>query len=132
MLLRLILRWQGLAAGALCVLGGALMSVQFSFLGSSASPLAPILFGLALGVATGAANVFVLVRFGLLSMAAGFVCGTILDSYPVSFDFSKPYAGAALFGLLVVAAYAVYGFRVALGGQEVFGDALLEAPRAAD
>ena len=70
--------------------------------------------------------IVLLIRFGLLATVATMVCSTILDSYPVTLDFSTPYAGAGLFGMLVLAAYALYAFRISLAGRPLFEDKLLQ------
>jgi hypothetical protein len=70
--------------------------------------------------------VFLLLRFGLLSVAvAGFV-DVLLQVSPITFDFSQWYAGRSTFALAVFAGIAVYGFRVALGKRPVFGAVALE------
>jgi hypothetical protein len=70
--------------------------------------------------------VFVVLRFGLLAVAVGGVVAPLLTDSPITLDFSRWYAGRSLFALAVVAAIAVYGFRVALGRRPVFLVAALE------
>jgi protein kinase-like protein len=70
--------------------------------------------------------VFVVLRFGLLAVAVGGLVAPLLTNSPITLDFSRWYAGRSLFALAVVAAIALYGFRVALGRRPVFGVAALE------
>jgi len=69
--------------------------------------------------------ILLLVRFGLLATAAAGLCNSIFNTYPVTLDFSAPYAAAGLFGMLVIAAYALYAFRISLAGRPLFEDKLL-------
>jgi hypothetical protein len=69
--------------------------------------------------------VFVVLRFGLLAVAAAGLVALLRVS-PITLDFSRWYAGRSLFALAVVVAIALYGFRVALGRRPVFGMAALE------
>ena len=67
-----------------------------------------------------------LVRFGLLASTVAMVVGGVVGNYPLTLDFSAPYAGASMLGMLVLLAYAVYGLRVSLAGRPVFADRLLQ------
>ena len=63
---------------------------------------------------------FALVRFGLITLAvAVFVADTMLN-VPVTFDFSRWYAPAAMFVPIAIAAIAAWGFHTALAGQKLF------------
>jgi hypothetical protein len=70
--------------------------------------------------------VFMLIRFGLLWLVAGFVFGEFLESFPLTTQGSAWYAGISLAGILLMAAMAFYGFYTSLGGRPVFGSAVLE------
>jgi hypothetical protein len=70
--------------------------------------------------------VFVVLRFGLLSVAVAGVVAPLLIVSPITLDFSRWYAGRSLFALAFVAGIALYGFRVALGRRPVFGAVALE------
>jgi hypothetical protein len=127
LLFRLILRLQWLAVVAFSALGGLTNAVNFLVIAPpSAGTVAPVLFGAAMGAISWGILVLLLVRFGLLATAAASLCGMVLDAYAVSLDFSTPYAAASLFGMLVIAAYAIYAFRISLAGRAVFEDKLLQ------
>jgi hypothetical protein len=66
-----------------------------------------------------AAEIFVFLRFGLLAWVFANYFGHMLE-FPLTTDFSAWYAGTSLFLLLVLAALAVYGFRIALAGRPMF------------
>jgi hypothetical protein len=70
--------------------------------------------------------VFVVLRFGLVAVAVAGVVSSLLRLSPITFDFSRWYAGRSLFALAVVFGIALYGFRVALGRRPVFGMVVLE------
>ena len=70
----------------------------------------------------------VLQRFGLLALFATIVVANLLGIYPLTTDFSAPYFPAALFGVVLALALAVYGFRTATAGQQLFSDSILEEP----
>jgi serine/threonine-protein kinase len=59
----------------------------------------------------------VLLRFGLLALAAMSVTDTIRIGAPMTLDMDAWYAGSGLVYLSVLVALAVYGFVVASGGQ---------------
>lgn len=79
------------------------------------------LFGLALA----AALLLVFLRFGLLVLVFAFFFGHFLE-FPLTTDSSAWYSGISLFLLVVLAAIAVYGFRIALAGQPLFSGARLD------
>lgn len=78
-------------------------------------------FGLVLAVA----HIFVFLRFGLLALVFGFYFNHFLQ-FPLTTDSSSWYAGTSLFLVGVLAALAVYGFKIALAGQPLFSGARLE------
>jgi serine/threonine-protein kinase len=125
LLLRLVFRFQWLAATVLCVLNAALTGFGLSVQAPDPS-LGAIVFGVTLGLVNAAVLIILLTRFGLLATFAAMLLGTILENYPFTLDFSKPYAGAGLFGMLVIAAYAVYAFRISVAGRPLFEDKLLQ------
>jgi hypothetical protein len=114
-LARLILRrqWLAIAATGLALvvinMGGENFSVEF-----------PMALGLAALMLT------VLLRFGLLALAVSQFTILFLMSFPYTFDFSMWYTGRSLFGLLVILALALFGFRTALAGKPIFGSAALD------
>lgn len=74
----------------------------------------------------GALLAFVVLRFGLLTMAVGGIVSATLIVCPITLDLSWWYATRGLFALAVIAAIALYGFRIALGKRPVFGLVALE------
>ena len=62
---------------------------------------------------------FALLRFGLLAAIVTSCVGQMLE-LGVVLDFSAWYAGMAMLPFLLVAAIAVYGFRVSLAGRTLF------------
>ncbi len=77
-----------------------------------------------------AVNVFLLVRVGLIAGIMMGFAGWSLDLVPLTLDLSEPYAPQALLGMGVIVLPALYGFWVALGGQPLFKDPLLDEKRA--
>ncbi len=71
-----------------------------------------------------AALIFVL-RFGLLALMFAFYFGHFLE-FPLTTDSTAWYAGTSFFVILVLAALAVYGFRIALAGQPAFSGGRLD------
>jgi hypothetical protein len=112
-LLRAVLRKEWLAA-AVFVLFFAVPSF-----------LAGGLISGAFGLVISAAFIFVFLRFGLLAWVFANYFGHCLQ-FPLTTDASAWYAGTSLFLLLVLAALAVYGFRIALAGVPVFSGARLD------
>jgi hypothetical protein len=83
------------------------------------SDIAPALLGSLL-------SVFLLVRVGLIAgimMLFAYRAGELV---PLTLNLSAPYAPQALLGMGVIVLPALYGFWVALGGQPLFKDPLLE------
>lgn len=64
-------------------------------------------------------------RFGLLALVFGNFFWHFLE-FPLTTDSSAWYAGTSLFLLLVLAALAVFGFRIALAGRPAFSGARLD------
>jgi hypothetical protein len=112
-LLRALLRKEWLAATAF-VLVAALPALLTGSLIAGA-------FALVLA----AAEILVFLRFGLLAWVFANYFGHCLQ-FPLTTDFSAWYAGTSLFVLLVLAALAVYGFRIALAGRPMFSGMRLE------
>ena len=112
-LLRAVLRKEWLAATAF-----VLLSASPSFLTGS-------LIAGAIALVFAAAEILVFLRFGLLAWVFANYFGHCLE-FPLTTDFSAWYAGTSLFVLLVLAAVAVYGFRIALAGRPLFPGMRLE------
>jgi hypothetical protein len=79
----------------------------------------------AFALVVAAAEIFVFLRFGLLALVFSNYFGHSLQ-FPLTTDSSAWYAGTSLFVLLVLAALAVYGFRIALAGKPMFSGMRLE------
>ncbi|HLN57362.1 MAG TPA: hypothetical protein VK416_02320, partial [Thermoanaerobaculia bacterium] len=113
-LLRAVLRKEWLAAVAFALI----MAVPFDR--GALTPIA-VLFGLV----QAAALIFVFLRFGLLAFVFCNFFAHFLE-FPLTTDSSAWYAGTSFFLLLVLAALAVYGFRIALAGRPMFSGTSLD------
>jgi hypothetical protein len=112
-LLRAVLRKEWLAAAVF-----VLIQAVLSFLTGG-------LISGAFGLVVAAAEIFVFLRFGLLAWVFTNYFYHFLE-FPLTTDSSAWYAGTSLFLLLVLAALAVYGFRIALAGRPMFSGMRLE------
>jgi serine/threonine-protein kinase len=112
-LLRVILRKEWLAA-AVFVLFFAVPSFLDGGLISGAFALV-----------VAAVVIFLFLRFGLLALVFANYFGHCLQ-FPLTTDSSAWYAGTSLFVLSVLAALAIYGFRIALAGRPMFSGMRLE------
>ena len=75
--------------------------------------------GIALGLA-------VLLRFGLLALVVMFYTFLLIEAFPLTADFSRPYAGISLGLVAIIAALSVFGFVASRGDEPVFGRAILD------
>jgi serine/threonine-protein kinase len=118
MLLRVLLRRQWLAAGALVLLGSLL----------EAGNAHPAGIGPVFGVLSMALFATILLRFGglLTTIACGFV-GSVLADLPLTTDFSAWYASATIVALVVVLALTAYAFHTAVAGRPLFTAGFLDA-----
>src|SRR5580693_8407305 len=69
---------------------------------------------------------FVLKRFGLLTLVVGLVVQQILLIFPATIHLSRWYAAPSLMGMTAIAALTIYGFRTALAGQPLFSMKVFE------
>jgi len=76
-----------------------------------------------LGIALGLA---VLLRFGLLALVAMFYTFLLIEAFPLTANFSRPYAGISLGLVTVIAALSVFGFVASRGDEPLFGRAILD------
>jgi serine/threonine-protein kinase len=67
---------------------------------------------------------FVLIRFGLLSLAV-WLAFLVVQQFPPAIDFSVWYAGRTMVALLIIASLACYGFWISLAGRPLFARDLL-------
>ena len=119
-LLRAALRKEWLAAGAFALI----MAVPLSGVATERVE-AGGLIAAAFGLVKAAALIFVFLRFGLLAIVFGNYFGHLLE-LPLTTDPSAWYAGTSLFLLIVLAALAIYGFRIATASRPLFSGARLD------
>jgi hypothetical protein len=110
LLLNLILRRKWLAAIAL-----GLVNVVVGLSGENLSIEVPFAF------LQSAVFLFVVLRFGLLSLAVLQFVSTVMQTAPITLDLSRWYSGRSLLAIAVFVGIALYGFRLALGKRPVFG-----------
>lgn len=71
--------------------------------------------------------VFILVRFGILALMAGFFVFQILRTFPLTADFSTWYAGSSLFAIASVLVLTAYASYTALAGRPLFKAGFLDS-----
>lgn len=116
-LFRTLLRKDWAAAVAFVLFFGLVGAVQSG--GSIAVFLVPRLILASL-------SVYLLIRFGVLALAASGVFDVFLGSFPLTTQMSAWYADTSLAGILLMAAIAFYAFHTSLGGRPMFGTSELE------
>jgi len=116
-LLRALLRKEWVAA-IVCIL------LLTFFRPPTAESLTPVILVTTL-ISTGL-SVFLMIRFGLLAVVANYVFNNILGSFPLTTQMSAWYSGLSVAGILLMAAVVFFGFYTSLGGQPIFGGAVLE------
>jgi hypothetical protein len=114
--LRHVLRNQWLAGGAL-----VLVFTPMIALGS-----ASLVLWLAVG-SCWISFVWLMTRYGLLTLVAAFVSFRLLVMFPITADFSAWYWGESLFALAAVAAIGAYGYYISLPGPTRLDDRLSES-----
>jgi serine/threonine-protein kinase len=115
LLLNLILRKKWLAAVAL-----GLVNIVVSLSGENFSIEVPFAF------LEAAVLVFVVLRFGLLSLAVLQFVSPLLQAAPITVDFSQWYAGRSVVALSLFVGIALYAFRISLGRRPILGAVALE------
>jgi Protein kinase domain len=76
---------------------------------------------------TGICLIFaVLLRFGLLALLVTFYTFLVTGVFPLTLDFSRPYAGASVALLVAVAGLSILGFVASRGGEPLFGRPILD------
>jgi hypothetical protein len=113
-LLRFLLGNQWLAGAVIVLLWTAIVA-----LGSGSC-----VFAIQLAIAL-AVIVFVLIRRGLLAMAATLFSFFMLRFFPITSDLSACYWQSSLFCLATVAAIGAYGFYTSLGGRTSLSRSLI-------
>jgi serine/threonine-protein kinase len=118
LLLRILLRRQWAAAIGLFAFAAAALTLgDFQGAGS---------FAIVGGCAVAALVTIVLVRFGLLALAASLLTWRMLFSFPVSFGLATWYGLPGAFALVVLAALVIFAAHTALAGRSLFEARLLE------
>ncbi len=117
-LLRLLLRREKLAAAAFVVL----MSIFYALLSPGS-----MLIALPIRLLQNILLVTILLRYGLVALAAAFFAVNLLITFPVTADFSTWYAGTTVFALSLLLVLAGLCFHTALAGRKLFKSDLLDA-----
>jgi len=115
-LLRAIFRKQWLAAAGFVLLYSTLKCLQSDYPWVEA-PFVIVIYGIA---------ALVVVRFGLVALAAGIFVADLVGNLPSTANFSAWYASGPIFALLLVAALAFWGFHTALAGRPIFSRELFD------
>jgi hypothetical protein len=71
-------------------------------------------------------SLFVVARFGLLTLVVGFAFASVFQSFPITPQLSAWYSGIGLTGLFLLLGLTAYAFYTSLGGQPVFGRVSIE------
>ena len=79
-----------------------------------------------LGLIISAATIFILLRFGMLTLVFTQFFILFFTFYPVTSDFAAWYAGSSAFAALLGAGLILYGFKSSLAGQQIFKGSLVE------
>ncbi len=77
------------------------------------------------GLIISAATLFILLRFGMLTLVFTEFFILFFNFYPVTSDFSAWYAGSSAFAALLGAGLMLYGFKSSLAGQPLFKGSLI-------
>ena len=83
------------------------------------------IMGVAGIVGTGGAMVLVVLRFGLLGAISGVFLTHMLSPAPLTWDFSRWYAGSGLLMAMIVLGVAAWAFYISLGGRQLLKDSVL-------
>jgi hypothetical protein len=71
-------------------------------------------------------EVAILMRFGVLPLAAAIFTSEVLQMIPVTTDLSAWYASTMFAGLAIILAVVLWSFRTALGGRKLWTAEFLE------
>jgi serine/threonine-protein kinase len=77
------------------------------------------------GLTISAMTLFILLRFGMLTLVFTEFFILFFNFYPVTSDFSAWYAGSSTFAALLGAGLMLYGFKSSLAGQPLFKGSLI-------
>ncbi len=114
LLLWMVLRKEWLAVPAFA----AVMMATYAF---GQPNVVDVLFGAIFALLV----LFVLTRFGLLSVIAAFVLSELQQSYPLTLDLSSWYSGSSLFALASAGAIFGYAFFISRAGHPLLREGLL-------
>jgi hypothetical protein len=113
---RAILRKQWLAAA-----GFVLIYTAMQCLGSNHpwvdAPFVVVIYSIA---------ALVVVRFGLVALAAGIFVADLIGNLPATANFSAWYASGPIFALVRVGALGFWGFHTTLAGRRIFSRELFD------
>lgn len=84
-----------------------------------------VALGAVFGLIVSATTLFILLRFGMLTLVFTEFFILFFNFYPVTSDFSAWYAGSSAFAALLGAGLILYGFKSSLAGQQVFKGSLV-------
>jgi serine/threonine-protein kinase len=115
-LLRVLLRRSGLAAIAFALVLSAPALLASRHLAVEAPAILAVYSIAAVAV----------VRFGLVTLAAGILTTNLLLGVPMTASLSSWYAGSTAFAFLSLLVLAAWAFHTSLGGQRLWKDALFE------
>jgi hypothetical protein len=68
----------------------------------------------------------VLLRFGLLAVVVMFYTFLLIEAFPLTVDFSRPYIGISMGLIVAIAGLSIFGFVASRGDEPLFGRALLD------
>jgi len=115
-LLRAVLRNQWLAAAGFVLIYTVLKCLQSDYPWVEV-PFVILIYAIA---------ALVVVRFGLVALAAGIFVADLTGNLPSTDNFSAWYASGPMFALVLVAALAVWAFHTSLAGQPIFSRELFD------
>ena len=71
-------------------------------------------------------SVWILLRFGVLALFVATIVSLLLGMLPFTLDLSAWYSGGTIVTFLTVVILAVWSFRVALGGRQIWKEDFLD------
>ena len=73
------------------------------------------------------AYLYVLYRFGLVALAALYFTDQLADGMPITTPLSAWYAEGGVVAVVVILAFAYYGFHMSRAGKPLFASSVLDA-----
>lgn len=105
----------------------ALTIVVGLILGDPAVGSLPLLYAIIFGGLTVGLGVFVVSRFGVLSLAVSFVVNWMERAAPMVPDYSTWYAQVTIVALVIILGLTAWSFHAALGGRRLLREDFLES-----